>query len=48
MIRQPIALTNWKMEMTILDGLGAGRKGRDPDAFAQILGLIAQTKLHSR
>jgi triosephosphate isomerase len=30
-----------------LDGLGAGRKGRDPDAFAQIVRLIAQIKLHS-
>jgi triosephosphate isomerase len=24
-----------------LDGLGAGRKGRDPDAFAEIVRLIA-------
>lgn len=27
-----------------LDGLGAGRKGRDPGAFAQIVRLIAATK----
>lgn len=27
-----------------IDGLGAGRKGRDPIAFAQIVRLIAETK----
>jgi triosephosphate isomerase len=27
-----------------LDGLGAGRKGRDPDAFATILHLVAQAR----
>ncbi|MBW2172674.1 MAG: triose-phosphate isomerase, partial [Deltaproteobacteria bacterium] len=27
-----------------VDGLGAGRKGRDPVAFAQIVRLIAATK----
>lgn len=27
-----------------VDGLGAGRKGRDPDAFADIVRLIAETK----
>jgi triosephosphate isomerase len=27
-----------------VDGLGAGRKGRDPDAFAEIVRLIAQAK----
>ncbi len=28
-----------------LDGLGAGRKGRDPDTFAEIVRMIAQTRL---
>ena len=27
-----------------VDGLGAGRKGRDPEAFAKIIRLIAQVK----
>jgi len=27
-----------------VDGLGAGRKGRDPEAFAKIIRLIAQAK----
>lgn len=27
-----------------VDGLGAGRKGRDPEAFAEIIRLIAQAK----
>lgn len=27
-----------------VDGLGAGRKGRDPEAFAEIIRLIAQAR----
>ena len=31
-----------------LDGLGAGRKGRDPDAFAEIVRLIARARAGRR